>query len=126
MIFGTGVKGFRYLCRNKIYILENNDGCSTHPHNTYIQILVSNGLIGFILLLISLLYFVREIFICKNNNDIQVALNKYKVSKAIAISAVFINLWPIIPSGNFFNNWLSMAIYLPSGFLLSELYKNEN
>ena len=30
-------------CRNKIYILENNDGCSTHPHNTYVQILVSNG-----------------------------------------------------------------------------------
>ena len=22
MIVGTGVKGFRYLCRNKIYILE--------------------------------------------------------------------------------------------------------
>ena len=50
MISGTGPKGFRYLCRNKIYILENDDGCSTHPHNTYIQILVSNGLIGFILL----------------------------------------------------------------------------
>ena len=47
MISGTGPKGFRYLCRNKIYILENNDGCSTHPHNTYIQVLVSNGLIGF-------------------------------------------------------------------------------
>ena len=35
-LIGTGVKGFRYLCRNKIYILEKNDGCSTHPHNTNI------------------------------------------------------------------------------------------
>ena len=52
MIFGTGVKGFRYLCRNKIYILENNDGCSTHPHNTYVQILASNGIIGFSLLIL--------------------------------------------------------------------------
>lgn len=124
MIFGTGVKGFRYLCRNKIYILENNDGCSTHPHNTYIQILVSNGLIGFTLLLISLLYFVREIFICKKSNDTQVVLNKYKVSKAIAISAVFVNLWPIIPSGNFFNNWLSMFYFYPVGFYL--YFKNYN
>ena len=47
-IFGTGIKGFRYLCRNKIYILKNNDGCSTHPHNTYFQIFTSNGIIGFI------------------------------------------------------------------------------
>ena len=37
-IFGVGVKGFRYMCRKKIYILENNDGCSTHPHNTYLQV----------------------------------------------------------------------------------------
>ena len=28
-ILGVGPKGFRYLCRNKIYILENDDGCST-------------------------------------------------------------------------------------------------
>ena len=54
-IMGTGPKGFRYLCRNKIYILENNDGCSTHPHNTYMQILTSNGIIGFTLLLFSFL-----------------------------------------------------------------------
>ncbi len=124
IIFGTGVKGFRYLCRNKIYILENNDGCSTHPHNTYVQILVSNGLIGFILLVFSFLYFVREIFSCKNNNDIQTSFNKYKVSEAIAISAVFINLWPIIPSGNFFNNWLSMFYFYPIGFYL--YFKNNN
>ena len=53
---GTGIKGFRYLCRNQIYILDNNDGCSTHPHNIYVQILVSNGLIGFFL--IFLLFFI--------------------------------------------------------------------
>ena len=69
MISGTGPKGFRYLCRNKIYILENDDGCSTHPHNTYIQILVSNGLIGFILLTFAFLYILKEIFICRKKNE---------------------------------------------------------
>ena len=65
ILFGTGVKGFRYLCRNKIYILENNDGCSTHPHNTYVQILVSNGIIGLLILIICFFYFIKEIFFFK-------------------------------------------------------------
>ena len=68
MLTGTGVKGFRYLCRNKIYILENNDGCSTHPHNTYAQILVSNGLVGFFLLIFAFFYILKEIFLCRKKN----------------------------------------------------------
>ena len=32
-------------------------------------------------------------------------------------------LWPIIPSGNFFNNWLSIMTFLPFLFLL---YINKN
>ena len=63
IITGTGAKGFRYLCRNRIYTLKNDDGCSTHPHNTYVQILVSNGLIGFSLLLFALFYVLKEIFL---------------------------------------------------------------
>ena len=33
-----------------------------HPHNTYVQILVSNGLIGFSLLVFSLLFVIRKYF----------------------------------------------------------------
>ncbi len=125
MIAGTGTKGFRYLCRNKIYILEDNDGCSTHPHNTYAQILVSNGLIGFSLLLFSFFYILREIFLCRKKIKDQTMFNKNEISKAIAISAVFINIWPLIPSGNFFNNWLSMLYFYPIGFYLYFKHINE-
>jgi len=124
-IFGTGVKGFRYLCRKKIYILENNDGCSTHPHNTYMQILVSNGLVGFSLIVFALLFVVREIFVCRNKINSLKEFNKYEVSKAIAISAIFINIWPLVPSGNFFNNWLSMFYFYPIGFYLYFKHQNE-
>ena len=124
IIFGTGVKGFRYLCRNKIYILENNDGCSTHPHNTYIQILVSNGIIGFSLLIFAFFFIVREIFICRKTLNSKDEYDKFEISKAIAISAIFINIWPIIPSGNFFNNWLSMFYFYPIGFYL--YFKHQN
>ncbi len=130
-ISGTGIKGFRYLCRNKIYILENpalkvfNDGCSTHPHNTYAQVLVSNGLIGFSLLLFAFFYILREIFLCRNKIKDQTIFDKNEISKSIAISAIFINIWPIIPSGNFFNNWLSMLYFYPIGFYLYFKHVNE-
>lgn len=125
MISGTGPKGFRHLCRNKIYILEDNDGCSTHPHNTYIQILVSNGLIGFILLSFAFLYILKEIFLCRKKMRDQIINNKKEICKAILISAIFINLWPLIPSGNFFNNWLSMLYFYPIGFYLYFKHQNE-
>ena len=125
MLAGTGVKGFRYLCRNKIYILEKNDGCSTHPHNTYVQVLVSNGLIGFSLLFFALLFVIKEIFLCRKNISSSKEFNKYEISKAIAISTIFINLWPLIPSGNFFNNWLSMFYFYPIGFYLYFKHYNE-
>ena len=124
-VFGTGVKGFRYLCGNKIYILEKNDGCSTHPHNTYVQILVSNGLIGFSLLIFALFFIIREIFVCKRKMNLQNEFEKYEVSKVIAISAIFINIWPLVPSGSFFNNWLSMFYFYPIGFYLYFKLRNE-
>tara|TARA_B100001059_G_C17798315_1_gene564531 strand:- start:182 stop:1489 length:1308 start_codon:yes stop_codon:yes gene_type:complete len=118
MIFGTGIKGFRYLCRNKIYILENDDGCSTHPHNTYVQILTSNGLVGFSILIFALFFIIREIFVCRKKINSSKEINKYQISKAIALAAIFINMWPLAPTGNFFNNWLSIFYFYPIGFYL--------
>jgi hypothetical protein len=124
-ILGTGPKGFRYLCRNKIYILKNNDGCSTHPHNTFVQILTSNGVIGFTLLIISFLYILIEIFKSRKKIDHQNKFDKFLISENIILCGIFINLWPLIPSGNFFNNWLSMMYFYPVGFYLYFKFRNE-
>ena len=128
IVFGTGTKGFRYLCRNKIYILENNDGsdgCSTHPHNTYIQILVSNGILGFSLLILAFIYTIKELLVSRKKILSSSKFNKNEISKLIAISAIFINIWPLIPSGNFFNNWMSMFYFYPIGFYLYFKHKYE-
>ena len=125
MIFGTGVKGFRYLCRKKIYTLNDDEGCSTHPHNTYVQILVSNGLVGFSLLILGLFYVIKEIFMCRKKINSSKKFDKYEISKAIAIAAIFVNIWPLVPNGNFFNNWLSMFYFYPIGFYLYFKDKNE-
>ena len=124
-ILGTGPKGFRYLCRNKIYILENYDGCSTHPHNTYVQILTSNGIVGFLLLIIVFLYLSIEIFRCKKKINNEKQFDKYMVAESVILSAVFVNFWPLIPTGNFFNNWLSMSYFYPIGFYLYFKFRNE-
>ena len=124
-IIGTGVKGFRYLCRNKIYILEKNDGCSTHPHNTYVQILVSGGIIGFIMILFAFGFIIKEILNCRKKINKTNMFQKYLVSQGIIVSAIFVNLWPIAPSGNFFNNWLSMIYFYPVGFYLFLKFKDE-
>ena len=44
-----------------------------------------------------------------NNND----LSFYFLNMAIII-----NLFPLIPSGSFFNNWLSLIMFYPLGYWL--------
>ena len=37
--------------------------------------------------------------------------------------AFFVTLWPIIPSGSFFNNWLNILYFFPLGFYLENKLK---
>ena len=49
-------------------------------------------------------------------------LNNFQISLIIYF---VVSLWPIAPSGNFFNNWLSTIYYFPVGILLWTLRKNK-
>ena len=48
-IFGKGVKMFRYHCSDPKF--KNKHSCTTHPHNTLIQILAELGIFGLFFLL---------------------------------------------------------------------------
>jgi len=114
-LFGVGTKMYRKLCRDEKYYV-NQFSCTTHPHNFYFQQLAENGLIGFLGILIIFTYTLISLFKriyyvnFKKNNTIE-------FSSTMILIGLFINFWPIVPSGNFFNNWLSVMIFFPIGFL---------
>jgi|688.fasta_scaffold185675_2 O-antigen ligase len=126
VIFGSGVKSFSNLCHQDKYNegivkLLKDDGtytylsCTTHPHNTYFQILSETGLVGFAFLITILVYLFKRFFYLMKIKKLNV--NKYNYSMLLNI-LFFSFLFPFIPTGNFFSNWLSVAYFMPVGFFL--------
>jgi O-antigen ligase len=115
VLFGAGPKSFRLKCSEEKYIISKTS-CTTHPHNTYMQLLSETGIIGFL--------FVFSVFIILCINSVKMIYNKYFLDghinsdKVCLYASFLITLWPIIPSGNFFNNWLAVVYYLPVGFFM--------
>ena len=103
------------------------NGCNTHPHNFLIQILSETGLVGFIIYIFVGLYFMLGVTNFLFGKKIIKKIYKYKIDFKICL--IFISylvfFFPIFPSGNFFNNWLSMIIYFLMGFLLNFIHKNK-
>ncbi len=114
-IFGSGLKTFRQVCKKPEH---NPIGCSTHPHNIFMLFLSELGLIGTIFYLISFFYFGIRLFkllIAKFKNNL---INSSPILPIIIVS-MFMSFWPFSPSGNYFNNWMSILNYLPMGFLIN-------
>lgn len=117
ILFGHGVKTFRILCKDPKYY-ETLTSCSTHPHNTYVQLLSETGLIGFtvifgLFLIVCknlILYFFKSFYTANN-----IVSDKVKILTIL----IFVNLFPLVPTGSFFNNWISIIYFLPLGIYLS-------
>jgi O-antigen ligase len=115
-IIGIGPRLFRKNCDNKEFVVSL-ESCSTHPHNTYFQLLAEVGLLGFLqifsfFLLLTYLSFKHFFFLITNK---KMLFNEFEVA---LLSCFIITLWPFTPTGNFFGNWLNIIYYLPAGFFL--------
>ena len=124
-VVGKGVRGFRWLCfKTDKYKNIDNSGCSTHPHHTYLQILVSTGIFGLMMFLFLFFYILKIYF--KNLGHKFDQRNENLIYQNILIGIIIVNLWPFVPSGNFYNNWLSLLYFYPVGFYLYFENKTDN
>jgi O-antigen ligase len=122
--FGQGPNSFRNLCsQEKFRLSVNGDGCSTHPHNIYVQILGETGLIGLLFLLFAFFYIYSKLI----SGLLKIRkINKNFEKKIFFYVPIAVYLFPFMPTGNFFNSWVNIMVYLPLGFLLKEVYiKND-
>ncbi len=123
VFFGVGPKNFREYCKKEKY--NYKFGCRNHPHNMYLQLLSETGIVGFIPVLILFIY-LNLIYFKKFLNFF--ITNKWHISdyKICVIASIYISIFPISPSGNIFNNWLSIIYFLPIGFLFVKEKKYDN
>ncbi len=113
-----------YLNLNNVFVKKNQklflydgdiyfgDGCNTHPHHTYLQIASENGIINLFIIIVFFIYIIIQL--------IKIYKKKYEKNfynkEVLLLSMILIQILPIIPSGNFYNNWLSIFFFLPIGF----------
>ncbi len=115
-LVGHGPKLFRQLCSENRFKHADNS-CSTHPHNTYIQILAETGLVGLTFLIIAIIYLskliIKHVLYAVTRKER--ILNDYQIC---LIACFIISLWPFLPTQNFFNNYINVIYFFPVGFFL--------
>ena len=110
---GSGVKSFSYRC-NILKINSNkNLTCSTHPHNIYLEILINQGIIGFILFLLFIIILIKK-------NYVEIILSKITENDQLQVifffSILIAELVPIRSYGSIFQTvngsifWFFLAI----------------
>lgn len=122
ILFGQGPRTFRILCEKEEFLTKN--GCSTHPHNFFLQLLAETGLVGSFLFytfyLYVLFYSIKLMLSLKHRNY----KNHFAKSFLLCI-LILTQFFPFIPSGNFFANWLNLRLFLPIGFLVAQIIINK-
>lgn len=114
-IFGHGPKSFRYKCKLPEYKI-NKYSCSQHPHNFLLQLLAELGIVGFLFFLVFFGFlFKKLIFIIDKKLPINI--------QNLSIVIMFISFLPLMPSGNFFSNYISILFILPLAIVIR--FKND-
>ena len=121
-IFGSGFKSFRNVCRESKYDYKklNNkydsnmlaSGCSSHPHNLYLELLSELGLTGFVLFLLILYFTIFRPFV-SNYKRIR---NESEI--VILLSIILTYIFPFKPTGSFSSSVFSTNLWFFIGFYL--------
>jgi O-antigen ligase len=128
-IIGIGTNLYRFECGNEKYFISGkyypNFGsqkdlihhCNTHPHNYYVQLLSETGIMGAFFIFFALAKFTHySIKSLYAQIKVKLYINQYNV---FISSAIIINLWPFVTTGNFFGSSAANLFWLPVGFFLA-------
>ena len=123
-INGHGYNSFQIKCKKYEEITNTNTGnfkgCSTHPHNAFLEILAEQGLVGLLILNIIIFYILKKILTLKfNNQDIKI---KFILSGVLFLCFYF----PLKPTGSLFSVWLGSMTFFVYSFYLFFLDKDKS
>jgi O-antigen ligase len=123
-ILGHGYNSFRIKCSSYEQKTKTNTGtykgCSTHPHNSFLQILSEQGLIGFLILSAIILCVLKRIFTLKfKKKNVRI---KFVLSAILFLCFYF----PLKPTGSLFSSWLGSITFFTYSFYLFFLDKNKS
>jgi O-antigen ligase len=120
-LFGSGYRGFRKEC-DKYYYIESKSKdvrCTTHPHNSFLELLSETGTVGVIIFFIFLYRLILDSF--KDSG--------YKNKKILFLCLLLAIFNPIKPTGSFFSSWYGSIFWFILGFFIIEnklnKYKSE-
>lgn len=119
-LFGGGVDTFRKFCDDSKFKYDIYS-CSSHPHNSYFQLLAETGILGTLPILSLFFYFTLILikhFLSYFKYNKRNRLSDYQVCLIVCF---IITLFPFLPTLGFFNNWINVIYYLPIGFYLSSI-----
>ena len=121
LLLGVGNKNFRLSCKKykndvinfqkKIDDIERNtypDGCATHPHQIYNELLSEHGILGLIVILLIMYKLTFNDFSIKRKNNLNLVCFFY----------IMLYFVPILPSGSFFSTlpstffWINYLFYI--------------
>lgn len=113
-IFGGGVKSFKVSC-----IKVAKYSCAPHPHNYHIEILISVGVFGYLILMIIFLkYFynirVKKYFISKKSESLVLL---------IFSTLFFIEYFPLRTTGSFFSTGNATYFFIIMSIAISLTFK---
>ena len=123
-LVGHGTKIFRHYCSKPENFVSGN-ACTTHPHNILMQFLAETGLIGTIFYILVIYFLIKYLL----NNFYFLYFRRKQIlnDKLLCLTTFYmINFFPFLPSGNFFNNWISIIYFFPAGLYLLELKNSKN
>lgn len=109
-LFGVGNKNYRIeACGDVKKVIEFNYKCTTHPHQTYIELLSEHGIIGTLILLASFF-----LLIFANLKKIIFSKNYIQIGSFVYLLSVFL---PLLPSGSFFSDFNITFFFINLSFL---------